>query len=112
MATDAKLNKSHFNHAIDERYFDSGDGIAPEGSGNLEDPLLITAGSGSEGVWNTLYWKQWRIRRAAHRHFERNEWSKKPLWLKLLSLLEWPLLAMRNITIPPVEGNPPLFHPL
>jgi Ca2+/Na+ antiporter len=54
-------------------------------------------------LWDNLYWQQWRTRRRLLRQWRASEWADKTRGRQVLSLVELPLIILRNWTIPAVE---------
>lgn len=54
-------------------------------------------------VWDNMYWHQWRLRRALLREVHASQFLVQSLPKKVFSLLHFPFLLARNLTIPLVE---------
>jgi len=57
----------------------------------------------NSSVWDNMYWQHWRLRRRLLREFHSSGFLQQNLFWKLLTLLHFPLLLARNLTIPLVE---------
>jgi sodium/potassium/calcium exchanger 6 len=88
----------------------------------LSAPLVPAAPAGPRGrsrhkrrkhwrhygaIWNSIYWQQWRVRRQLHRDVASllSDFDEQPWHLRLLGVLELPLVVARNVTVPPVEAD-------
>lgn len=67
------------------------------------------------------YWQQVQLRRRMHNHILNAEWWEYPLYQKLFAIFEYPLILLRDVTIPTVDEElwfkpyaviQPLFSPL
>lgn len=72
-------------------------------------------------VLSQLYWNQIQIRRRMKHHFLNSEWWDYPIHMKLFTIFEYPLIFLRDITIPTVDPElwsksyaviQPIFSPL
>jgi Ca2+/Na+ antiporter len=94
----------------------------------LSSPL-ISNGSRSQSkrrtkssmVLSQWYWHQVQLRRRMHSHILNAEWWEYPIYYKLFAIFEFPLVLLRDLTIPTVDPElwskpyavlQPLFSPL
>jgi Ca2+/Na+ antiporter len=75
----------------------------------------------SSMVLSQWYWHQVQLRRRMHSHFLNAEWWAYPIHFKLFAIFEFPVVLLRDITIPTLDPElwskpyaviQPLFSPL
>lgn len=92
---------------------------------DLHAPLISTSSGTKKRKSNTVlsqwYWQQVQLRRRMHNHILNAEWWEYPFYLKVFAIFEFPLIFLRDITIPTVDSElwfkpyaviQPLFSPL
>jgi Ca2+/Na+ antiporter len=105
-------------------YFSSPSSKSPSHSGELSAPLINRSQSkkkNSSMVLTQLYWQQVQLRRRMHTHLLNAEWWEYPFYQKIFAIFEFPLILLRDATIPTVDPElwskpyaviQPLFSPL
>lgn len=58
-----------------------------------------------EHAWESIQWKQWRLRRRFRRQMGSIATSESRWYQQVFCVLEYPFILVRNATIPPVEAD-------
>ena len=53
----------------------------------------------------SLYWQQWLLRKHFHRSIFGSEWASYSPWYKIYFLVEYPIVVLRDITIPTLDDS-------
>jgi Ca2+/Na+ antiporter len=105
-------------------YFASPPSKSQRQSSELSAPLISRPQSkkrSSNMVLTQLYWQQVQLRRRMHSHLLNAEWWEYPFHQKIFAIFEFPLILLRDVTIPTVDPElwskpyaviQPLFSPL
>ena len=95
--------------------------LASLGGGGRGKGRNVAAIRRHSSVWDNMYWQQWRWRRRLMREFDGSDFLEKPFPAKVLIIIGFPVVILRNVTIPLVEEDSwsrmnaslcPIFAPL
>jgi Ca2+/Na+ antiporter len=58
-----------------------------------------------QALVTSLYWQQWMVRRRFQKSAVYAEWSTYPLWRKVYVVCDYPVTALRDLTIPTLNND-------
>lgn len=124
-------------YSVRDEADDGTDGEAASDSNSLEDSLLPRTGRSDRDMLSTdnldggrssrraksrriaennpvlssLYWQQWALQRQFQRSAIATEWTTYSWWYKIIVVLDYPVLVLRELTIPTLDpANWSKFH--
>mmetsp|Transcript_19575 Transcript_19575/g.32704 ORF Transcript_19575/g.32704 Transcript_19575/m.32704 type:complete len:700 (+) Transcript_19575:50-2149(+) len=61
--------------------------------------------TGYQTLLTSLYWQQWMVRRQFKKSVVATEWSSYPWWYKLYFIVDYPVVVLRDLTIPTLDNS-------